>query len=226
MPQKMSRRLVLVSSAAIAALYAAGYVETQKADAQLGGSGAASQARSSTTASQAAASQAQAAAPPVNANAAPPAVAQVARSSSASTTASTTTSSQQAAAAPPTATPIPTPTPQSGYRDGTYSGTGTSRRGDVSVAVTVKGGKITNVAITQATTQYPTSWISDLPKEVLAQQSAQVDLISGATYSSLAFQEGVQQALAQAGGSSVPTSSGSYQFAPAPAAPFPARRRG
>ena len=225
MSQKMSRRLVLLSSAAIAALYAAGYVETQKADAQLGGNGTASQTRS-TMVSQTAASQTQEVASPANAPAAPPAVAQAAEPSPTATAVRQTSSAQQAPAAPTTATPVPTPTPQSGYKDGTYTGTGTSRRGDVTVAVTIKGGQIADVAITQATTQYPTSWIASLPKEVMAQQSAQIDLISGATYSSLAFQQGVQQALAQAGGPSAAASGGTYQFAPAPAAPFPARRRG
>ena len=85
------------------------------------------------------------------------------------------------------------------YRDGTYSGAGTSRRGGFEVAVTVQGGRITNVAITKATTQYPASRVAALPAQVVARQSAQVDRVSGATYSVQAFQQAVQQALAQAG---------------------------
>jgi uncharacterized protein with FMN-binding domain len=84
------------------------------------------------------------------------------------------------------------------YRDGTYQGRGTSRRGDVGVSVTIQGGRITNVAITQITTQYPASRIAALPGQVVARQSAQVDRITGATYSVQAFQQAVQQALAQA----------------------------
>jgi len=84
------------------------------------------------------------------------------------------------------------------YRDGTYQGQGSSRRGDVGVSVTIQGGRITNVAITQITTQYPASRIAALPGQVVARQSAQVDRITGATYSVQAFQQAVQQALAQA----------------------------
>jgi uncharacterized protein with FMN-binding domain len=68
----------------------------------------------------------------------------------------------------------------------------------VSVSVTVQGGRIANVAITKVTTSYPGSRIAGLPAKVVASQSAQVDRVSGATYSTVAFQTAVQQALAQA----------------------------
>jgi uncharacterized protein with FMN-binding domain len=108
-------------------------------------------------------------------------------------------------APPPTATAAPAPPPtataapaRSGYRDGTFTALGTSRRGDIQVALTIRGGRITNVAITDASTQYPVSWIAPLQGEVVARQRAQVDLVTGATSSSLAFRGAVQQALAQA----------------------------
>jgi len=84
------------------------------------------------------------------------------------------------------------------YKDGTYTGSGTSRRGGVQVAVTVAGGRITNVQITSSWTEYPVSRIAGLPAEVVARQSAQVDRVTGATYSTQAFQAAVQQALALA----------------------------
>src|SRR5579864_3818545 len=84
------------------------------------------------------------------------------------------------------------------YRDGTYSGSGTSRRGGVSVAVTVAGGRITNVSISRVTTEYPSSRISALPAQVVARQSSQVDNVSGATFSAQAFHQAVQAALQQA----------------------------
>jgi uncharacterized protein with FMN-binding domain len=89
----------------------------------------------------------------------------------------------------------------SSYADGTYRGQGTSRRGGVSVAVTVQGGAITNVQITGVNTEYPVSRIASLPAAVVKQQTANVNTISGATYSSQAFKQAVQQALtlAQAG---------------------------
>src|SRR4051812_25053974 len=60
----------------------------------------------------------------------------------------------------------------SGYADGTYSGTGNSRFGSISVAVTVQGGKIAAVQISDSTTSYPVSRIASLPAKVVAQQSA------------------------------------------------------
>jgi len=84
------------------------------------------------------------------------------------------------------------------YKDGTYSGTGTSRRGNISVAVTVSGGQITNVAITKVATEYPISAVQSLPAQVLARQSANVNGVSGATYSAQAFRGAVQAALQQA----------------------------
>jgi uncharacterized protein with FMN-binding domain len=66
------------------------------------------------------------------------------------------------------------------------------------VAVTVQSGRIAAVDITDCRTQYPESFIDGLPAQVVARQSAQVDLVSGATYSSRAFQSAVSQALAQA----------------------------
>ncbi len=84
------------------------------------------------------------------------------------------------------------------YKDGTYSGTGQSRRGGVEVSVTVQGGRVASVKITRSSLQYPLSYISGLPGQVVARQGAQVDVVSGATYSTMAFRTAVQQALAQA----------------------------
>jgi uncharacterized protein with FMN-binding domain len=84
------------------------------------------------------------------------------------------------------------------YQDGTYSGYGTSRRGDVEVAVVIQGGKIVSADVTRCMTQYPESRIARLPAQVVARQSAQVDRVSGATYSTQAYQQAVQQALNKA----------------------------
>ena len=65
-------------------------------------------------------------------------------------------------------------------------------------SLSIQGGRIANVNITSATTQYPTRWISGLPGEVVSRQSPQIDIVSGATYSSLAFRGAVQQALQRA----------------------------
>jgi uncharacterized protein with FMN-binding domain len=97
-----------------------------------------------------------------------------------------------------TATARQTATQTAGYKDGTYSGTGTSRRGNVSVSVTVQSGRIATVTISNITTQYPVSRIASLPAQVVSRQSSQVDNISGATYSAQAFSTAVQAALAKA----------------------------
>jgi uncharacterized protein with FMN-binding domain len=83
-------------------------------------------------------------------------------------------------------------------KDGTYSGVGTSRRGNVQVSLSVQGGRIASVNITGATTEYPTRDIAGLPAQVVSRQSPQIDIVSGATYSSLAFRGAVQQALQKA----------------------------
>ena len=85
-------------------------------------------------------------------------------------------------------------------KDGTYSGVGTSRRGNVQVSVLIQAGRIATVNITGATTEYPIRLIASLPAEVVSRQSAQVDLVSGATYSSQAFRSAVLQAMQRAQG--------------------------
>jgi uncharacterized protein with FMN-binding domain len=114
-----------------------------------------------------------------------------------------------------------TPTAVSGYRDGTYQGTGTSRFGNLTVAVTVTGGRIVDVSFTRVSTSYPASRIAALPGQVMERQSAQVDRVTGATASARAFQQAVQQALAQAQSGGAPPAGGAGQPAPQlpPAAP-------
>lgn len=84
------------------------------------------------------------------------------------------------------------------YKDGTYTGTGSNRRGTLQVAVTVQNDKITGVEISDYAMRYSQRYIAGLPGEVLQNQSAQVDNVSGATYSTRAFEDAVQDALSQA----------------------------
>jgi uncharacterized protein with FMN-binding domain len=81
----------------------------------------------------------------------------------------------------------------------------TTRFGDVQVAVTVSGRKVTDVkapalpydrARSASISQYVAPVLRD---EALAAQSAQIDTISGATYTSDAYAQSLQAALAQAG---------------------------
>jgi uncharacterized protein with FMN-binding domain len=85
-----------------------------------------------------------------------------------------------------------------GYRDGRFTGTGSSPYGEISVEVRVRGGRIASVEVTGATTFFPADDVSPLVPEVISRQSAQVDVVSGATGSSQAFQGAVQRALTKA----------------------------
>ncbi|SEB82820.1 FMN-binding protein [Paenibacillus sp. GP183] len=84
------------------------------------------------------------------------------------------------------------------YKDGTYTGMGSNRRGSIQVAVTVKNDKITDVQVTNFAMHYSDSDIVGMPEEVVQKQSAKVTNVSGATYSTQAFQNAVQDALSQA----------------------------
>ena len=215
----MPRGLVALSASAIAVVYAAGYMHTQSADAALG---------AADPTAQPATAQVQTAPAPTptvvpfvaprrddaelgeggfgergegrrqqfpgnpavpNQRGVPAAPAQ-----------------QPPAQQPPTQRTQPAPAPatsagqaqSSGYKDGTYTGVGRSRRGDIQVKLTIQGGRIASVNITGATTEYPVRDIASLPGQVVSRQSAQVNLVSGATFSSMAFAQAVQQALSQA----------------------------
>jgi uncharacterized protein with FMN-binding domain len=84
------------------------------------------------------------------------------------------------------------------YKEGTFTGTGSNRRGSIQVAVKIKNDKITDVTIRDYGMHYSESDIDGLPDEVVQKQSASVNNVSGATYSTQAFQDAIQDALTQA----------------------------
>ena len=84
------------------------------------------------------------------------------------------------------------------YKDGTYTGWGTSRHGDIQASVTIDGGRIASVTIAQCLTRYSCSWIAALPGQVVARQSPETDYVSGATQSTNALYYAVVEALAKA----------------------------
>jgi uncharacterized protein with FMN-binding domain len=207
---RMHRGLVALSASAIAAVYMTGYLRTQAADATIAA------AEPSLTAAPTA--QVAVAAPPaVTVAPAPQTVVQRQVPVPPRPSATPATQAQPPAQsqsqpraqtqpqAPAQTQPQSQPQPQSpsqasqaAYKDGTYTGQGTSRRGDVWVQVEVAGGRISNVSITRSTLQYPLRDIAGLPQEVVDRQSAQVDVVSRATYSSMAFRQAVTQALSSA----------------------------
>ena len=104
-----------------------------------------------------------------------------------------------AAAAPPaaaTATPAAPAKPR--YKDGTFTGWGTSRHGDIQAQVIIADGRITSATIAQCMTRWPCSWIEALPGQVVTRQSPETDYVSGATQSTNAFYYAVVQALGKA----------------------------
>jgi uncharacterized protein with FMN-binding domain len=112
-----------------------------------------------------------------------------------------------ASTAPQPATQAPAPAPtdtaksektQVGWKDGTFTGWGGSRHGDIQATVEIKAGRITSAWISICATQYSCSWIDTLPGQVVARQSPEVDFVSGATQSTNAFYYAVVQALQKA----------------------------
>jgi len=90
--------------------------------------------------------------------------------------------------------------------DGTYTGSTVSTRfGDVQVRVTISGGAITDVTPLHLTDHDGRSvMISNqaapiLRHEVLQAQTASVQMVGGATYTSAAYLQSLQSALDQAG---------------------------
>lgn len=125
------------------------------------------------------------------------------------------------AAVPPTPTPSPPSTPSPGAPDatptaspspspaaavaGSFTGSDFPNRfGDVVVRVVVTNGHITDVQSVQLPSDRARSaYISQvagpmLRSEVLQAQSANIDIISGATYTSQSYAQSVESALQQA----------------------------
>lgn len=87
------------------------------------------------------------------------------------------------------------------YADGTYTGSGQGFGGTVSVEVTISGGSITEITVTDAAGEDAAylNRAAQMIDRMLAAQSAEVDTISGATFSSNGIKTAVQQALKEAG---------------------------
>jgi len=95
------------------------------------------------------------------------------------------------------------------WHDGTYTGWGLSRHGDIEARVTIKQGGIVAVGIATCATRYPCYVIDEILQQPLYRQSADVDTVSRATESADAYSDAVWQALqkAEAGPSATATAS-------------------
>jgi flavocytochrome c len=85
--------------------------------------------------------------------------------------------------------------------DGVYKATTMGRNGDVTVQVTIKGNKIADVKVLDWSESHP---IADLPlkkipEDIVKHQTTNLDTISGATFTSFAIKNAVNDCLKQAG---------------------------
>lgn len=83
------------------------------------------------------------------------------------------------------------------YKDGTWQGSAEGFGGDIAVDVTVSGGEIASVDITSADGEDSAylTMAKDIIPEIIDAQSAEVDTVSGATFSSTGIKNAVAQAL-------------------------------
>ncbi|HET9174406.1 MAG TPA: FMN-binding protein [Candidatus Saccharimonadales bacterium] len=102
-------------------------------------------------------------------------------------------------------TPPAASSPSTMYKDGTYTGSvADAYYGNVEVKATITNGKITDVSFLQYPKTHATSVMINqqampyLKQEAIKAQSANVQVISGATFTSQAFQQSLQAALSQA----------------------------
>jgi uncharacterized protein with FMN-binding domain len=95
---------------------------------------------------------------------------------------------------------------KAGAKNGTYTGTAESTQyGDVQVQAVISGGKLTDVVVLQVPDrggyedQIVQIAVPELKSEALSAQSANIDVVSGATYTSQGYAQSLQSALDQAG---------------------------
>lgn len=88
------------------------------------------------------------------------------------------------------------------YTDGTYEGSGTGFRGDMKLSVVVKDGIISAVSVVSSDddAEFFEKAMNQIVPQIIQTQSAEVDAVSGATYSSDGIIQSVKSALSQAGG--------------------------
>jgi uncharacterized protein with FMN-binding domain len=105
----------------------------------------------------------------------------------------------------PSATPTPSPSPSPAALNGTFTGADFPNRfGDVQVRIVITNGHITDVqALQLPTDRAESAYISQqagpwLRTEALQAQSANIDIIGGATYTSQSYQQSLESALQQA----------------------------
>lgn len=131
------------------------------------------------------------------------------------------------AAANPTPEPTPTPSPKppaepkTPLHDGVYTGVGEGYGGEIVLRLTVENGRIVSVEVTEAEDETPAYYnrAAALLPLVIEEQSAELDAVSGATFSSRGILEAAQSAIGQAAGQALeptPTPTPSPEPTPEP----------
>jgi uncharacterized protein with FMN-binding domain len=129
---------------------------------------------------------------------------QATTASTAATNASTASVASAATVAASSATSAASTASATAYKDGTYTGDSVAIRwGDVQVKVVVSGGQITDVSFLSYPTDQRSQAINSqaapaLAQEAVSAQSASVQVVSGATFTSRAFMQSLASALSQA----------------------------
>ena len=96
-------------------------------------------------------------------------------------------------------TPEQTETKKSVYKDGTYTGFGDGMNGKVKVSVTISQDKITSISVGEnSEDEEYLAEAKGVIDRIIDSQSTDVDVISGATYSSNGIIGGVNEALSKA----------------------------
>ena len=97
-------------------------------------------------------------------------------------------------------TPAPSAAPKTTLHDGVYTGVGEGYGGEIVLRLTVENGCIVSVEVTEADDETPAYYnrAAALLPLMIERQSAELDAVSGATFSSRGILEAAQSALEQA----------------------------
>ncbi len=193
MAGKMSPKFVVLSTLAVGAIYASGYAISSNSGQAMAAAPSANSAGQ--TASSTGSPKTHTKSTTAH-HSKKPASHHTSGSNSTSTSSGSTSSSSRSTSSSKPSKPAVDTTPK--YLNGTYNGAASNQIGTVEVAVTIENDKITNVQITGCYTHYPEDYIAQLPGYVVAHQTDQGPIVSGATLSSDDFYGAVQQAVAKA----------------------------
>jgi uncharacterized protein with FMN-binding domain len=95
----------------------------------------------------------------------------------------------------PAATSESLPVPAATWRDGTYTGWGSSRHGDIKAQVVIRNGRIVESSIASCETRWPCDVISTIIHQPVDRQNADVDRVTRATESTNAYYYSLVDAL-------------------------------